>query len=85
MIEQDKFQWPTPFLGRIGNVLAYISMPITFLGMMYAACNSAGWVVGIALGWIPAILATVVVAGVVACFWWLVPLVCAAALLLHYF
>lgn len=39
----------------VGTLLA----AITFIGVWVAAVSSAGWVVGLALGWIPAYLAAV--------------------------
>jgi hypothetical protein len=40
-----------------GDVLGGLSAVITFFAVYWAAVESVGWVIGIALGWIPAQLA----------------------------
>ena len=53
----------------IGTISGGIAALITFIGVMIAACNEAGWVIGIALGWIPAALAAAVAFVLVRFLW----------------
>ncbi len=54
---------PTAFFGAgsrdIGLFVGPIAAVLAFVGVYIAAVNSIGWVIGIALGWIPAGLAAV--------------------------
>ncbi len=45
---------------QIGSPLGGIAALIAFVGVMLAACNEAGWVIGSALGWIPAGIAAAI-------------------------
>ena len=53
----------------IGIILGSLSALITFIVIMIAACDSAGWVVGIALGWIPALIGATIVCWLVWLLW----------------
>ena len=57
-----------PFAGPLFGGLA---AAITFLAVYIAAIGSIGWVFGIALGWIPAGLASVLAYAVFRYLWWL--------------
>jgi hypothetical protein len=54
--DEDRWYWAT------GDVIGSIGGLIAFVWICFAAINSVGWVVGIALGWIPAGL------GALACY-----------------
>lgn len=56
----------------IGAVAGLIAGVITFIAVYIAAVGSVGWVIGIALGWIPAGLAAVLVGLIFRYLWWLV-------------
>lgn len=45
---------------HIGSLLGAVGACIAFLGAYVAAINSAGWVIGLAVGWITAWLAAVI-------------------------
>ena len=45
------------WLNYVGLPIGCIAAVITFLGVYLAAVDSVGWVIGIALGWIPSSLA----------------------------
>jgi hypothetical protein len=45
---------------RIGHALGSIAGLVTFFSVYVAAIDSVGWVIGIALGWIAAVLASTV-------------------------
>lgn len=42
----------------VGTAIGGIAMAVTFIAVYIAAVDSVGWVIGIALGWIPAGLAS---------------------------
>lgn len=42
-----------------GSILGLLGGAITFIAIYVAAVGSVGWVIGIALGWIPAYLGAV--------------------------
>lgn len=54
---------------KTGRVLGGITAVIVFVAVYIAAIGSVGWVIGIALGWIPAGLAAVVSGGLVMFLW----------------
>jgi hypothetical protein len=64
----------------IGFILGALAGVITFVGVYIAAVASVGWVFGIALGWIPAMLAGAIAHGL---FQWLWPLIAIAAIVVY--
>ena len=56
----------------VGLWLGALAAVAAFGGVYIAAVGSAGWVVGIALGWIPAVLAAVASFLLFRYLWWLV-------------
>jgi hypothetical protein len=54
---------------KIGSFFGGIVAFITFFAVWYAAAQSAGWVVGIALGWIPAGIAAAIAGGLTMLLW----------------
>jgi hypothetical protein len=57
----------------IGGLVGGLGGIVTFLVVYLAAIDSVGWVIGIALGWIPAFLAAAVVYFVGRYLWWALP------------
>jgi hypothetical protein len=53
----------------VGFPVGWIAAAVTFVGVYVAAVNSVGWVIGIALGWIPAGIAAVIVGWLVDVLW----------------
>jgi hypothetical protein len=51
---------------------------LVFIIVYVKAVQSVGWVIGIALGWIPAALAAVIAYGAIRYLWWLLLLAVAA-------
>lgn len=45
-----------------GNIFGFLGGAVSFIAIYIAAVSSVGWVIGIAIGWIPAYL------GAFACF-----------------
>lgn len=64
MAEQEE-SW----YAKIGMVLGGLTALGTFVVVMILACKEAGWVVGIALGWIPAGLAAAIMFAIVRFLW----------------
>jgi hypothetical protein len=58
-------------LTATGMVIGGIASVITFIAVYIAAVGSVGWVIGIALGWIPAGLASALAYVVFRYLWWL--------------
>jgi len=56
------------YLG-VGVVVGWLAAVVTFIAVYVAAVSSAGWVIGIALGWIPAGIAAVIVGYLVGGLW----------------
>jgi hypothetical protein len=72
------------WIAGIGLLIGVIAWLVTFLAVYVAAVDSAGWVVGIALGWIPATMAGGVAFFLFRYLWWAIALVVAYfALRLH--
>ena len=67
-------------IGPIGQFLGAIGTLIVYFGVWLAAADSAGWVIGIALGWIPAAIAAGIAYFVLRYLWWLFLLIA-----IHYF
>lgn len=59
----------------VGKAFGGIAWLITFIGVYIAAVDSVGWVIGIALGWIPAGLAAVLAYLVFRYLWWAILIV----------
>lgn len=59
----------TDWYGLVGSILGGLVGIIAFIGVMIAACKEAGWVIGIALGWIPAGIVAVIAGGLVRFLW----------------
>jgi hypothetical protein len=55
----------------VGTAIGGIAMVVTFIAVYIAAVDSVGWVIGIALGWIPAGLASALAYLVFRYLWWL--------------
>jgi hypothetical protein len=55
----------------IGMVVGALAAVITFLWVYIAAVGSVGWVIGIALGWIPAGIAAFIAFWIGRYLWWL--------------
>jgi hypothetical protein len=75
--------WPLAFLTYyvVGSVIGAIAGIIAFIGVYVAAVGSVGWVFGIALGWIPAMLAGGIAYGF---FKWLWPLIAIGVIAIVY-
>ena len=56
----------------IGTFAGLVGAILVFLAVYAAAIGYSGWVVGIALGWIPAILAALVAGFIFRYLWWLI-------------
>lgn len=56
----------------VGYWLGVTAAALSFVGVYLAAVASVGWVLGIALGWIPAGLAAVAMFFLFKYLWWLV-------------
>lgn len=69
-MSDDDLGW----FGVTGTVVAYFAAVVTFIAVYIAAVGSVGWVIGIALGWIPAGLASGVAFLVGRYLWWLLAL-----------
>lgn len=54
-----------------GMIIGSLASLITFIVVYIAAVGSVGWVFGIALGWIPAVLASALAYLVFRYLWWL--------------
>lgn len=65
-----------------GNIIGTIASIVTFIAIYIAACGKAGWVIGIALGWIPALIGGVLCYMLVKLLW-LPALLIVGALLLR--
>jgi hypothetical protein len=63
----------------VGFVVRWIAAITTFIAVYIAAVASVGWVIGIALGWIPAGLAAAIVGWLVGALWPLLALAIAFA------
>ena len=59
--------------GVIGGLVGGLGAVISFVVVYLAAIESAGWVVGIALGWIAASLAAGIAYFLGRYFWWALP------------
>jgi hypothetical protein len=55
----------------VGTAIGGIAMVVTFIAVYIAAVDSVGWVIGIAVGWIPAGLASALAYLVFRYLWWL--------------
>jgi hypothetical protein len=53
----------------MGTLIGAVAGIATFLAVYLLAIDSVGWAAGIALGWIPAVIAAAVVAVLLRCFW----------------
>jgi hypothetical protein len=62
-------------LSGVGAFLGAIGALIVYFGVWIAAADSAGWVIGIALGWIPAAIAAGIVWVLLRYGWWLLLLI----------
>jgi hypothetical protein len=62
----------------IGGLVGGLGGLVAFVAVYLAAIESAGWVVGIALGWIPAFLVAAIVYFLGRYLWWTLPF------LIHY-
>ncbi len=60
----------TDFVDTAGAVIGGIAAMVTFIAIMIAAINSVGWVIGIALGWIPACLGCGIAYALFRYLWW---------------
>lgn len=69
-------------MAMVGTAFGGIAMVVTFIAVYIAAVGSVGWVIGIALGWIPAGLASALAYLVFRYLWWLM-LLGIGGLLLH--
>lgn len=58
-------------MAMVGTAIGGIAMVVTFIAVYIAAVGSVGWVIGIALGWIPAGLASALAYLVFRYLWWL--------------
>ena len=58
------------WFARIGLVASWIGWVGAFLGVYIAAIGYAGWVIGLALGWMPALLAALAASAVLRHSWW---------------
>lgn len=65
-----------------GNIIGTLAGIVTFIAIYIAACGEAGWVIGIALGWIPALIGSVL-CYMLAKLLWLPALLIVGALLLR--
>lgn len=65
-----------------GIIVGLFAAGITFIAVYIAAVASVGWVVGIALGWIPASLAASLAFLIGRYLWWLAVLLLAVAVYL---
>jgi hypothetical protein len=63
------------FVRSTGKGLGAIGAVIVYFGIWIAAADSAGWVIGIALGWIPAAILAAISYAVLRYMWWLVLLI----------
>ena len=54
---------------NIGKVFGMVLVPVTFVGVWIAAVKLVGWVFGITLGWIPALLVAFLVGFLVVVLW----------------
>jgi hypothetical protein len=52
-----------------GYFIGWLAAIITFIAVYIAAIRSVGWVIGIALGWIPAGIAAAIVGWLVGALW----------------
>ena len=59
------------FIAAVGIIVGGLAGLITFIGVYIAAVGSVGWVIGIALGWIPACLAAGLAFLIGRYLWWL--------------
>lgn len=55
----------------IGNVCGGLGGLIAFFAIYIAAVGSVGWVIGIAIGWIPAYLGALLTFFLLRYLWWL--------------
>jgi hypothetical protein len=69
-MSDDDLGW----FGVTGTIVGYLAAVVTFIAVYIAAVASVGWVIGIALGWIPATLAFGVAFLVGRYLWWLLAL-----------
>jgi hypothetical protein len=60
-VENPPSNWP-----------AIIISAATFVGVWFVACRSAGWPIGLTLGWVPAAFASATAFAIVRYLWWLV-------------
>jgi hypothetical protein len=51
---------------------AILASAVAFFGVWILACQSAGWPIGLALGWLPAAFASATAYAIVRHLWWLV-------------
>ncbi len=72
---EDRWYWAA------GNALGSIGGIIAFIWIYIAAVGSVGWVIGIALGWIPAILGALLCYVLLRLLWLPAMLLIAAGLL----
>lgn len=56
----------------IGGLAGLFGGAVAFIAVYVAAIGAAGWVIGIALGWIPALLAAFLIGLLCRYLWWLV-------------
>jgi hypothetical protein len=62
---------PEGWFAIAGMIVGWLAAVITFIAVYIAAVGSVGWVIGIALGWIPAGLAAGLAYLLFRYLWWL--------------
>jgi hypothetical protein len=67
---EGRFWW----FALIGIVFGGLAWLVTFVAVYIAAVASVGWVIGIALGWFPALLAAILAFVIFRYLWWLIAL-----------
>lgn len=53
----------------VSYIIGWVCGAVIFIAVMIAAIGSVGWVIGIALGWIPALLAGTIAAFALRYIW----------------
>jgi hypothetical protein len=72
MSDQTLLRNPSHWFVDVSWAAGWVGFVITFLAVYIAAIGSVGWVIGIALGWIPAMLAAGFAFFVFLWLWWLI-------------
>lgn len=70
LLDPDRVdRWVWNAYSWIGMLLGGVTALVTFIAVYIAAVGSVGWVIGIALGWIPAGLAAAIAGTLVRWLW----------------